>query len=72
MHIALEVSFGQTAIAVKGAVFIIKPQRRTTAALQRVLEPVIKRVGEGDIARVLELVVDPVPAARVATINPHH
>lgn len=71
MHTAVKIGRRVVAVAVEGTILIVQPQR-TTAALQSVLVPVIKRAGERDITRVLAYVVDPVPVARVTTINPHN
>lgn len=70
MHIAVEVGHRRVAVAVERTIRVVQPQI-AAAALQRVAESVVERVGKGDVARVLALVVDSVPAARVIAINPH-
>lgn len=72
MHVAGEVGRCGAAVTVEGAVIIYQPQR-ATAALQHVLEPIAREpISEVDVAWVVGLIVDPRPAARVSTIDPHH
>jgi hypothetical protein len=71
LHIAAEAGRRIMAVTVERTIRVVQPQAVAAAALQRVAVSIVKRVGKLDVARVLALVVDSVPAARVIAINPH-